>query len=150
LLLVGVGQSRYADGLRHEVQRLGLREKIRLTEKRNDVPRILHESDISIVTPTEEVSLLAIMESMACAKPVIATRVGGIPEVVIDGQTGLLVPPNDVPALAHALGHLLRSAGLRDRLGRASRLAVQEKFNQRVAASRMLNVYEELAASVAL
>jgi glycosyltransferase involved in cell wall biosynthesis len=147
LLLVGVGHGSYAEHLRREVDRLGLREKLRLTETRNDVARILHESDISVVSPTEEVSLLAIMESMASSKPVIATRVGGIPEVVTHGQSGLLVPPSDVPALASALSLLLGSPPLRDRLGKASRIAVEEKFNTRAAASRMLDVYEELASS---
>jgi len=147
LLLIGAQDGAFAKRLQVEVQSLGIGDRVRLTKIRNDVPRLLEEVDVSVVPPTEEVSLLAIMESMAASKPVIATRVGGIPEVIADGQTGLLVSPGDVAALATALAYLLRNASAREKLGKAGRRAVEEEFNTRCAASRMLAVYEDLVRS---
>jgi len=98
-----------------------------------------------VVTPSQEVSLLAIMESMAAGKAVVATRVGGIPEVVAHGETGLLVPPADVPALANALDDLLANHWMRARMGQAGRRAVEQRFNTHAAVRRMLEVYERLA-----
>jgi glycosyltransferase involved in cell wall biosynthesis len=148
LLLVGAMEGAFTESLQREVERLNIGGRVRLTRIRNDVPRLLQEADMSVVTPTKEVSLLAIMESMAASKPVIATRVGGIPEVVIDGRSGLLVPPSDVSALADALAQLLQNAWLRDKLGKEGRRAVEETFNTRVAATRMIDAYEELARSL--
>jgi glycosyltransferase involved in cell wall biosynthesis len=147
LLLIGGEDGRFSKRLQSEVDRLGITDRVRLTKIRNDVPRLLAEADVSVVPPKEEVSLLAIMESMAASKPVIATRVGGIPEVVADGLTGVLVPPGDVPALTAALISLLQNPWLADKLGKAGRRAVEEQFNTQVATSSMLNLYEELAAA---
>jgi len=148
LLLVGAMEGAFTESLQREVERLNIGGRVRLTRIRNDVPRLLQEADMSVVTPTKEVSLLAIMESMAASKPVIATRVGGIPEVIIDGRSGLLVPPSDVSALAEALAQLLQNAWLRNKLGKEGRRAVEETFNTRVAATRMIGAYEEFARSL--
>ena len=144
LLLVGALHGPCAPLLQSAVARLGLQGKAHLTEIRSDVPRLIREADISVVPPTEEVSVLAIMESMAASKPVIASKVGGIPEVVAHGESGLLVPPGNPSALATALTDLLRNPWLRHKMGEAGRRLVEENFNASVAARRMVTVYENL------
>jgi glycosyltransferase involved in cell wall biosynthesis len=86
---------------------------------------------------------MSILEAMALGKPVVATRVGGVPELVLDRQTGLLVPPLSPPALADALGRLLRDEALRRRMGGAGRARVAERFDQRQQVRHLEAVYEE-------
>jgi glycosyltransferase involved in cell wall biosynthesis len=81
---------------------------------------------------------------MACGRPVVATTMGGIPEVVIDGETGLLVPPGDPVALAAALGRLIGDASLRRRLGRAGRERAVQRYAHRTVATQNLAVYAEV------
>ncbi|MGE5529327.1 MAG: glycogen synthase [Patescibacteria group bacterium] len=83
------------------------------------------------------------LEAMACARPVVASRVGGIPEVVVDGETGILVPPGEPAALAAAVGRLLENAGKAAAMGAAGRRRVEDLFTWRAVARRTLEVYEE-------
>jgi glycosyltransferase involved in cell wall biosynthesis len=82
---------------------------------------------------------------MALGLPVVATRVGGIPAVVADGETGSLVPPDDPPALARAVGALLKDPELRHRAGEAGRRRA-EQFSLAAMESRLLGLYRELYA----
>ncbi len=82
-------------------------------------------------------------EAMAYARPVIATAVGGLPDAVVDGETGLLVPPGDVPALRSALERLLGDAALRDRLGANARRFTEERLGLDAAALATVELYEE-------
>ena len=87
------------------------------------------------------------LQAMARGKPVIGCRVGGVPEVVDDGISGLLIPPDDPEALAEAILRLLADPALRHRLGAAARQAVKERFSASVMVDRTLAVYEELLRS---
>ncbi|HVY62345.1 MAG TPA: glycogen synthase [Planctomycetota bacterium] len=87
------------------------------------------------------------LEAMACEAPVVATRVGGIPEVVVEGETGFLAPPSDPPALAERMNALVRDPELGRRMGRAGRTRVLERFTWRAIASRTRELYGELAAA---
>jgi glycogen synthase len=84
------------------------------------------------------------LEAMACARPVVASAVGGIPEVVVPGETGLLVPPADARALAEALNHCLGDRALARQMGLAGRNRVEEHFSWTSIASRTRRLYEEL------
>jgi glycosyltransferase involved in cell wall biosynthesis len=84
---------------------------------------------------------------MAAGLPVIASRVGGLPEAVVDGATGLLVPPADVPALAAAIARLAADRALACRLGAAGRARVRERFTMAGMAAATLAVYRRLAES---
>jgi alpha-maltose-1-phosphate synthase len=83
------------------------------------------------------------LEAMACGTPVVASAVGGIPEVVVDGETGLLVPPGDPGILAAALGRLLADPARGARLGTAGRRRVEERFSWERIAERTIAVYED-------
>ncbi len=101
-----------------------------------------------LVQPSRADNLpLAVLEAMAAGLPVVGTRVGGIPELVVDGETGVLVEPEDPPALAEALDSLAASPELRRELGRAGRARGIEHFSPEGTARRMVAFYEELCAS---
>ena len=87
---------------------------------------------------------MSLLEAMACGKPVIATRIGGVPEVVEDGVTGLLVAPGDEEAFAQAILRLLKDPVLRRRMGEAGRRRVERHFDQRELVQQMEHLYEHL------
>jgi glycosyltransferase involved in cell wall biosynthesis len=90
---------------------------------------------------------MAAREAMAHGRPVVATAVGGLPDAVEDGVTGLLVPPGDVPALRAALERLLGDAELRSRLGAAARTAAVERFGRHAATAALVELYRDVAAA---
>jgi len=87
------------------------------------------------------------LEAMACETAVVASRVGGIPEVVADGETGVLVPPDDPAALAEALNALVRDPGRAAAMGRAGRERAVTEFSWEAVAAQTVALYAELAHS---
>ena len=81
---------------------------------------------------------------MACGTPVVATTAGAFPEVIVDGETGLLVPPGDADALANAIESLLNDANRRATMGAAGARRIDEKFSWRVCAEKTVELYEEV------
>jgi glycosyltransferase involved in cell wall biosynthesis len=107
-----------------------------------NVPTWLKAADIVLVPSHAEPLGNATLEAMAYARPVIGTRVGGIPEMVVDGETGLLVPPRDHEALAAAIERLLVDGELRERLGQAGRRRCEEMFSLERHTEEMVKQYE--------
>ena len=89
---------------------------------------------------------MVLLEAMAHRRPVVATPVGGTPEVVSDGETGLLVPPRDPEALAQALRRVLEDPALARRFGEAGRRRVTERFDLAATTRRMLEIYDDVLA----
>ena len=118
---------------------------VHFTGQRADVARLLGALDIFVLPSLREALPIAVMEAMAMGLPVVATRVGGIPEVVEDGMTGCLVPPGDEAALAAALGRLVADPALAARLGAAGRARVQAQFTVEQMVRRVEHLYDELA-----
>jgi glycosyltransferase involved in cell wall biosynthesis len=98
--------------------------------------------DIFVMSSLTEGLGTSILDAMACAKPVIGTRAGGIPEAVRDEDTGLLVPPHDEAALAAAIVRLLKDPALAARLGASGRQRAAEYFSVERMVSETVNVYE--------
>jgi glycosyltransferase involved in cell wall biosynthesis len=105
----------------------------------------LAAADLVVVPSLNEGMGRVLVEAMALGRPVVATRVGGIPAVVVEGETGSLVPPDDPPALARAVSDLLKNPGLRERMGAAGRQRA-EQFSLAVMESRLLDLYRGLCA----
>jgi glycosyltransferase involved in cell wall biosynthesis len=122
---------------------LGLGEQVDFVGLSNDIPRLLREADVYVHPTLSEAFGLAVAEAMACGLPVIASRVGGIPELIEDGVSGLLVEPRDTRAIARAIDSLLSAPELRERLGRAARAKVIERFDVRTCAREHLIWCEE-------
>jgi glycosyltransferase involved in cell wall biosynthesis len=123
-LVVGDGERR--NDLQSLALALGVGERVHFLGWRRDIPTILAGLDV-VVLPTIldfEGTPLAVIEALACAKPVVATCVGGVPELVRDGETGLLVPPRDPEALANAMARLLDDAFMGQQLGASGRALV--------------------------
>jgi glycosyltransferase involved in cell wall biosynthesis len=111
----------------------------------NDLVALYHAADLCVVPSILYESFsYTCLQAMACARPVVATTMGGIPEVVIDGETGLLVPPGDAVGLAAALQRLIGDARLRSRLGRAGRERAVQLYAHRTVAQQNLAVYAEV------
>jgi glycosyltransferase involved in cell wall biosynthesis len=134
---------------RHELEdyaaRLGLAERVVFTGFRRDVPELLREVAVSVLPCISNEGLSnSVLESMAAGAPVVATTVGGNPEIVEDGRTGLLVPPADSGALAGAIARLLEDRELAERLGRAARQRVADHFSVEQMVRRTERLYVDL------
>lgn len=123
---------------------LGLDERLRFLGYRPDVPDLLASADVFALPSLFEGSPLAVLEAMAARRPLVSSAIGGTNEVVVDGESGLLVPPGDATALAAALRRLLADPGLRERLGAAARVRVEQHFTPQVARQQIEAIYREL------
>ncbi len=143
-VLVGDGPLRAA--VEREAGTHGLGGVITLTGARDDVGAVLAGADVLVLASRSEGAPLSILEGMAAGLPVVASDVGGVAELVADGETGLLVPPGDPTALAAALQRLVADAPLRRRLGAAGRRRVEERFELAASRRAHLDLYaRELA-----
>jgi L-malate glycosyltransferase len=136
LVLIGDGPERHA--VAQLIADLELTDRVTVTGYRRDVRELLPALDVYVNTSVFEGVSLTILEAMAAGLPVVATRVGGTPEVVVHGRTGLLVPPRDPSGVAGAIHDLLRDARQRAALGRAGRSRVEQQFS----IDRMVGEYE--------
>jgi glycosyltransferase involved in cell wall biosynthesis len=123
---------------------LGVADRIELTGWAEDTRAFLATIDVLAAPSRFEAFGIAIAEAMLAERPVVAARVGGIPEVVVEGETALLVPPDDPPALASALRTLLDDPDLRRRMAERGRARVLERFRPAVAANAFEALYDEL------
>lgn len=144
---VFVGRDLERDGeFRTELEelagRLGVADRTVFAGYRDDVAGLLAGCDVVCLPSTTEGLPLVLLEAMSQGRPVVATAVGGTPELVSDGETGLLVPPGDAVALADALSRILGDEDLAKRMGQAARKRVAERFSASVAAERILKLYE--------
>jgi glycosyltransferase involved in cell wall biosynthesis len=127
LLIAGEGPERAA--LATLARERGISSRVHFLGLRSDVDRVLRASDITVFPSTwQEAFGLVLVEAMGCGKPIVSTRVGGIPEVVVDGETGFLVEPGDAAGLASRIGLLCEDAEVRARLGGMARRAAVQKF----------------------
>jgi glycosyltransferase involved in cell wall biosynthesis len=136
------GGAREAPVLRDKARALGIERFVTFTGYRKDVHRFYQVMDISVLTSLSEGLSVTLLESMSHGLPVVATNVGGNPEVVIDGGTGYLVPPKDSDFLADRIVRLLRDPGLRVRMGEEGRRRVERHFRIRDTANRYLDLYK--------
>jgi glycosyltransferase involved in cell wall biosynthesis len=144
LLLVGRDQGIGA-GLRQKAEALGIAGNIVWVETSVDADVAL-AADVSVLPSHQEGFSNSLLEAMACAVPVIATRVGGNPDAVVDGESGLLVPPRDPAALAAALVALHEDAALRRRLGDTARARVAALFSLPSCIEQYLALYKRVVA----
>jgi len=125
-------------------QQCGLSDRVELPGWRDDIYSALEALDIFVLPSLNESAGLVLLEAMACGLPVVATRVGGIPEYVAEGETGLLVPPRDPQALAAAIESLIVDPARREALGRAGRRRVEERFTAERMVAQTVQLYRRL------
>ena len=141
-LVAGDGGSRRE--LEERACRLGLESRIVFTGFRSDVRELLSEATISVLPSLSEGTSNTLLESMAAGIPVVATNVGGNPEVIEDAVSGLLVPPRDSAAIAAAVGRLLEDEDLALRLGQAGMRRVSELFSLSGSVQQTEHLYQRL------
>ena len=149
-LIVGDGPDRGA--VEDEIGRLGLEERVRLVGERSDVPALLADADLFVLSSRSEGLPVSVLEAMAAELPVVASGVGGLAELVVDGETGILVPPGAPEPLAAALGRLVEDRDLRRKFGAAGRTRAEALFDLAVFRRAHVELYEQqlaLAGAVA-
>jgi glycosyltransferase involved in cell wall biosynthesis len=148
LHVVIVGSGPLRDDLERLARRRGIAETVRFLGARIDVSDCLGGMDIYVQPSLNEGMGRGLIEAMAAGRPAVASRVGGIPAVVEDRKTGLLVPPNDPAALARALEELLRKPDWAKELGAAARASIGERFSAAAMVRAIESVYEQAGRGI--
>jgi glycosyltransferase involved in cell wall biosynthesis len=143
------GYEQSSAELREEVAELGLEDVVRFRGAPTDAGALLDVYDFTILPSLTEGLPNAVLESMAHSVPVVASRVGGIPEIITDDIDGLLVPPADATALASAIGRMATDSALRKRLGLRARQTVHERFSMESMVRGNEAIYMEVLGSAA-
>jgi glycosyltransferase involved in cell wall biosynthesis len=146
IVIAGEGELRPA--LEQQIHHHHLEKHVILAGFRPDVLSVHKAFDVFVMSSVTEGLGTSLLDAMACRKPIVATNVGGIPEVVVDGETGVLVPPRDPEALAAAIGRLLGDPQLRERMGAAGLERVQTKFSAEAMVKNTLAVYKRVSPGV--
>jgi glycosyltransferase involved in cell wall biosynthesis len=141
-LLVGDGELRAE--LEAQVKAFGLSERILFLGSRRDVARILTVSDLFVLPSLWEGFSMALLEAMAAGKPVVVTRVSGTSQVIVDGETGVMVSPGDSNALEHAIAALLSNPARAQALGEAAYRHVEGHFGMKIKAAEYAALYHRL------
>jgi teichuronic acid biosynthesis glycosyltransferase TuaC len=141
----GIGPMR--EGLERRAAELGVADRIRFVGKipHDEVGWWMAAGDVFVLPSLSEGLPTVVCEAMNCGRPVVATAVDGTPEIVRDGETGLLVPPRDPEALAAALARVLEEPGLAARMGAQALRIGRETYTWDANAARMERLYEGVA-----
>lgn len=139
VLIAGDGPERVA--LEQQVIKAGLSDNVQLVGFRDDITDFLNCLDLFVMSSHHEGIPMVLLEAMALQKPVVSTDVGGVGEIVADGQSGLLVPAGDESALAETCLRLLKDPAERNRLGNEAKKRVHEEFSVDILKDRVINLY---------
>ncbi len=142
--LVLVGEGPELAPARQRLHTLGLDADVEYAGERLDIVDVLSEADVFLLPSATESFGLAALEAMACEVPVVASRVGGIPEVIDDGMTGFLYPPDDIAGMAAGIVRLIGDPALHARIAAAARQVAVDRFS----ASRIVPMYEAAYAAL--
>jgi glycosyltransferase involved in cell wall biosynthesis len=141
-----VGEGREEESLRRQVREAGLEDRVHLLGFRDDVPALMHASDVFVLPSLAEGLPLVVLEATLQGRPVLTTTVGGLPFAYEDGEIAM-VPPEDPAALADRLRRLVTDDEYRGRLAAAGRAATRDRLTTRTLIDLTLETYEEAAAS---
>ena len=142
--LLIVGQGSLLDGLRNRAQKYGINGSVIFTGKRHDIPDIVSGIDIFVMPSLAEGLPNSLLEAMAMCKPIIATSVGGIPEIIKNEINGLLVPPKNAESLVTAIKTLLTNRHLAAKIGQKARNYVEKNLSIQVTARKWESLYISL------
>lgn len=140
------GERPYESKIRNTARTLGLEGTVLFAGFRKNIPEVMAAFDLLAFPSHAESFGVVLIEAMAMELPVVSTNCDGVLDIVVDGETGLYIPPRNAPALAAALIRLIDSPEMRHRMGRAGRQRVLEKFDQRRQTDKLMQVYYDLLA----
>ena len=141
------GEGEQLGYLENLVAELRISEKATFLGVRNDLPDLFSAADSVLMPSLNEGFPRTAIEAMAAGKPVIATGVGGTPEAIVDGETGILVPPKDIEAMASALVELVGDPELQSQLGAAGRERAMQNYSVENYVTRLDTLYRQLLGS---
>lgn len=146
-LIVGDGPE--MERLNQEVVRLQIADRVAFTGRipNSEMPKYYAIADIVVLPSLIEATSIAGLEAMATGKPLVGTRVGGIPRIIADGKTGILVPPRNPEELAHAITSLLSDKGKRTAMGLKARKRAESEFSWQIIARKIQDIYYGVAQS---
>lgn len=139
-------QSRYAKQIKELRKDLGLEDIVHFVGWQSDIPRLLAGFDVFTLPSVTEAFPISVLEAMAMERGIVATSVGGVPEQIVDGTHGWLVPPKDSKALANSLREAVGSVEERRYRGKAARERVMNQFTLKRCANDHLRLYEDLTS----
>jgi glycosyltransferase involved in cell wall biosynthesis len=146
--LILVGRGDLEASLKDQARQLGVERQVRFLGMRRDIPKLLAIMSIFVMPSLSEGLSLALLEAMVAGRPVVATRVGGNAELVVNGETGLLVESKDSEALAAAICTLLGNRAMREEFGRKAVTRAQERFSARQMADNYRTLYYNLLGNL--
>jgi sugar transferase (PEP-CTERM/EpsH1 system associated) len=142
--LVVVGDGELKGALVSQSQSLGIEDRVTFLGSRSDVPELVFAFDVVVLPSKVEGLGITLLEAMAAGRPTVGARAGGIPEVVVEGETGLLVDPGDAPGFAVAIARLLNDDTLAAEMGRNGRARVERRFGLAGMISSYEAIYEKI------
>lgn len=142
--VVIAGRGQEEENLLRLASELGITERVHLLGLRDDIERVLAAADVFVQPSLSEGLPLAILEAMAAGRPIVATRVGGVAEAVVHGETGLLIEPAAPEELTSVLKELLAAPERLEAMGKAARMRAEAEFSVRAMAERYAEIYGEL------
>ncbi|MFC1570910.1 glycosyltransferase family 4 protein, partial [Candidatus Omnitrophota bacterium] len=148
LVCLVVGDGRERNVLEEFVNKKNLKEYVRFLGKRDDVPDLLASMDMVVMPSIQESFPRVPLEAMASNIPVIATTVGGLTEMIIDGETGILVPPADIASLSRAIKHLSENPELGKRLGAGGFRRVRKEFTVETNTRKTEDIYLDILKKI--
>lgn len=149
-LFILAGSDALSDGkrrlekLKEIADYLGIRQSLLFTGFVNDIRPVIAMSDVIVCTSVVETFGRCVVEAMSCGKPVVASMVGGIPEIISDNSVGVLIQPRDIKGFANAVSNLLMNCELRTKLGRAARDHVVKKFGVTSHMKNLIKLYDNI------
>ena len=144
LLFAIVGDGPDREKLERMAKDLNIQNSVHFTGARNDMPNVYASLDIFVLASIAEGMPMALLEAMASRRPVVATAVGGVPQIVVVGRTGMLVRSKDAAGLADTVANLLRHPDLRERMARNGEAEVRRQFSSEVMTQNYCKLYAEL------
>jgi glycosyltransferase involved in cell wall biosynthesis len=141
----GPSDQAYGKAVDQDIERRGLLDRVRLLPFRRDIGSLYAALDVNVLASSQEGFGRVLIEAAVFGVPSIGTRVGGIPEIIGDGETGLLVPPDDAAALAKAMEALLSSEAYRSQLGEAAGVDMEARFSVAAHARAVMDLFDEVS-----
>jgi len=145
LALVGDGPER--ESVERQAEDMGIIERVDFLGDQEFVAELLPAADVFLLPSQHESFGLAALEAMSCGVPVVGSRIGGLPEVIIHEETGYLCDPNDVACMSAIVLGLLRDEDLRLKIGRAARARAEQEFNRDKVVARYVDAYQRLVSA---
>ncbi|WFS61588.1 glycosyltransferase [Pseudodesulfovibrio thermohalotolerans] len=142
LALVGDGETR--EEVERMIDELDLRDSVLMLGRRDDIPAWLRAMDVFVLPSRREGAPVSVLEAMACGVPVVATDVGGVSEILVDGENGRVVQPEDHEALAGAMLWMMDNPEARERFAEAGPKSVAGRYSNHAMCSSYLNLYEKV------